>query len=1190
MNLEELLNFVDKFIYTKTGNWLKDIEVLIIRGSYEGKNYNEIAEDGNYTSKYLRQDVGPKLWSLLSETFGEKVSKTNFRSTLERHYRDDDRSANLANFGAGDLNLYRDWGEVVDVPNFYGREQNFAILKQWIVTDRCQTILLLGMGGIGKTSLSIKVAQQIQHEFKYVIWRSLRNTPPLEELLTELISFVSNQQEIVLPEFLEQQVSLLLHYLQQQRCLILLDNVDSIIQAGVYAGSYLPAYEGYGYLFDRLGRIEHQSCLFLTSREKPKEITLLEGDVAGVRSLHLGGLNRFAGQELFKSKGCYAARDEDLQEVSEHYDGNPLALKIVASAVQELVEGDMTVVLPQLKQGRFQFDDINDILERQWNRLSAAEQQVMYWLAINREPVSVSELQADIVSESGSQKLLGSFQSLVRRSLIDRCDNKRWTLQPVVMEYVTCHLIEAVSAEITAQKYNFLNDYALLKAQSKDYIRKIQVRLILRLVIDRLSETVGRHQQIEQCLKELLIKVRSEVPKQPGYIGGNILNLLAELNSNLSNLDCSDLTIWQAYLVETDLHNTNFANTDLSRSVFIDTLSETLSVTFSPNGKFLATSGTNGRIFVWEISTDRPFSIHKGHTSWICSVAFNPSAQILASASFDQTIKLWDVNSSHCLRTLQGHKDWVYAVSFSHNGEVLVSSSADCTIKLWEVSTGHCLKTLQGHTKLVSSIVFSSDGRTLASGSHDRTIKIWDVSTGQCLKTLQGHTHWVWSVALSPNCDTLLSGSEDQTIKLWDINTGQCLKTFQGHRKEVLPVSFSPCGKIFASGSEDQTIKLWDINTGQCLKTFQGHASRIWSVAFSPNGQTLASGSEDKTVRVWDVNTGQCLKIQKGYFNWVREVTYSSDGQTLASGNEDKTVRVWDVNTGQCLKTLQGHINRVSSVAFSPDDSVVASGSEDRTIKIWDVNTGQCLKTLQGHTGWLWSVTFSPDGGVVASGSEDRTIKIWDVNTSQCLKTLQGHTDWLWSVTFSPDGSVIASGSEDRTIKIWDVTTGQCLKTLQGHINRVWSVAFSPDGSVIASGSDDRTIKIWDVNTSQCLKTLQGHTDWVLSVAFSPDGSMVASGSEDRTIKIWDVNTSQCLKTLQGHTGCVSSVAFSLNSPVVASGSQDGTIKTWDINVDTSIKTLRAARPYEGMNIKGVLGLTEAQKDSLKELGAVEVA
>jgi RecA-family ATPase/5S rRNA maturation endonuclease (ribonuclease M5) len=564
MDLDELLRFVDESVYTKTGKHLKDIESCIIRGSWQGQNYEEIAEERGYTDRYLRQDVGPKLWKLLSETFGERVSKTNFRATLERHHRSatldtkqsrsspsnlsfqqlDPNSSNLelapeksssevpalANFEAGDINLRRDWGEAVDVPIFYGRHENLATIKQWIVTDLCRAVLLLGMGGIGKTSLSIKLAQQIQDGFEYAIWRSLRKAPPIKELLTELVNLLSSQQEIALPESLEQQVSRLLHYLQQQRCLILLDNVESILQGGVHAGSYIPEYEGYGYLFDQIGRIQHQSCLLLTSREKPKEIALLEGDVPRVRSLQLKGLTRSEGQEFFKAKGCYGTRDEELQEISEHYDGNPLALKMVASAVQELAEGDMTEVLPQLRQGRFQFDDINDILKRQWERLSTTEQQVMYWLAINREPVSLSELQADVVSEAVSQQLLAAVQSLGRRSLIER-SGKHWTLQPVVMEYVTCHLVEEVSAEIVTQRYDLLRNYALLKAQSKDYVRQAQARFILRLVINRLSTTIGSPKKIEQCLKELLAKLQEEASGQPGYVGGNILNLLCELPS-----------------------------------------------------------------------------------------------------------------------------------------------------------------------------------------------------------------------------------------------------------------------------------------------------------------------------------------------------------------------------------------------------------------------------------------------------------------------------------------------------------------------------------------------------------------------------------------------------------------------------------------------------------------------------------
>lgn len=131
-------------------------------------------------------------------------------------------------------------------------------------------------------------------------------------------------------------------------------------------------------------------------------------------------------------------------------------------------------------------------------------------------------------------------------------------------------------------------------------------------------------------------------------------------------------------------------------------------------------------------------------------------------------------------------------------------------------------------------------------------------------------------------------------------------------------------------------------------------------------------------------------------------------------------------------------------------------------------------------------------------------------------------------------------------MRVWNVRTGQYLQTLQEHTGRVWAVAFSPDGNTLASGSFDTTVRLWDVHTGQCRNILHGHTSWIRSVAFSPDGGTLASGSEDETINLWDVKKGERLKTL------------------------------------------RSNRLYEGMKITGVTGLTEAQKDTLKALGAVE--
>ena len=1078
--------------------------------------------------------------------------------------------------------LMVDWGEAPQTEQFYGREKELAELEQWIVGDHCRVVAVVGMGGIGKTSLTAKLAEQIKDEFKYVLWRELKNAPPLENILKTCIQFLSNQLRTNLPDDIDSQIALLLEYLQDHRCLLVLDNVESVLQGGNRAGQYREGYEGYGKLIQRAGEARHQSCLLLTSREKPKEIAHLEGEASPVRSRRLEGLIPSDGREILRDKGLCGA-EESWNALINRYTGNPLALKLVSQFIREVFDGNIAEFL---QEGEMIFSDIRDVLDQQFERLSEFEQKIMYWLAIEREAISLNELQKDSVRPVSKGALQEALRSLRRRYLVET-STKGITLQNVVMEYVTGLLIDQVCEEITSEKLSLFASHALIKAQTKEYVRESQVRLILTPVLQRLLTNLGK-EGIKQKFKSILSTLRERHPQQPGYAAGNVLNLLIQLKIDLSGYDFSHLAVWQAYLQGVALSEVNFAHADLGTSVFTDTFGGILCVAFSPNGELLAAGTANGEIWVWHATSGIALRTYQGHTDWIRSVTFSPDGKIIASGSDDQSIRLWDLSTGQCLKTLLGHTNWVYSVAFSPDGKTVASGSDDQSIRLWDLSTGQCLMTLLSHTNRLYSVAFSPDGKTVASGSDDQSIRLWDLSTGQCLKTLLGHTHWIWSVAFNPDGKTVASGSDDQTVRLWDVSTGQCLKTLLGHTHWVNSVAFSPDGKTVVSGSRDQTIRLWDLNTGECLKTLLGHTDWIRSVTFSPDGKIIASGSDDQSIRLWDLSTGQCLKTLLGHTHWIWSVAFNPDGKTVASGSDDQTVRLWDVSTGQCLKTLLGHTHWVWSVAFSPDGVTIVSGSDDQSIRLWDLSTGQCLKTLLGHTHWIWSVAFSPDGKTVASGSDDQTIRLWDLSTGQCLKTLLGHTNRVWSVAFSPDGKTVASGGGDQTVRLWDVSTGQCLKTLLGHTNRVWSVAFSPDGKTVASSSDDQSVRLWDLSTGQCLKILLGHTHWVNSVAFSPDGKTVVSGSRDQTIRLWDLSTGQCLKILLGHTHWVNSVAFSPDGKVLASGSTDGTIKLWDVQTGECFKTLRSDWPYERMNITMVTGLTEAQKATLRALGAIE--
>ena len=158
---------------------------------------------------------------------------------------------------------------------------------------------LLGLPQLEEDIISYR-SQQLKEEFEYIQRLSLRHAPPIKDLLASLIQFLSNGQETGLTLTRENQVSRLIDYLRSCRCLLILDNAESILRSGAYTGYYQTGYEDYGELLRRIGEVSHQSCLVITSREKPRDLVPLEGATLPVRALQLSGLKQLDGQEIIK--------------------------------------------------------------------------------------------------------------------------------------------------------------------------------------------------------------------------------------------------------------------------------------------------------------------------------------------------------------------------------------------------------------------------------------------------------------------------------------------------------------------------------------------------------------------------------------------------------------------------------------------------------------------------------------------------------------------------------------------------------------------------------------------------------------------------------------------------------------------------------------------------------------------------
>lgn len=1194
MTEQEALTFVDTLLHTANSKQkLNDIQSTIFLGTWAGCSYKDIAEklDDRYEYDHIKK-VGSQLWQSLSKILGEPVTKRNLQAVLRRYQQSQQTK--------------QDWGEAIDVSHFYGRQAELKTLETCILEDGCRAVGIFGLGGMGKTTLSVKFAQQIQSQFDYVIWRSLQQAPPLATLLGEILPILAGSTSTE-----DSSIAALMKELHSKRCLLVFDNVESILQDGNRGGQYQPSYEAYCQLFTRICDESHQSCLIITGRDKPNGFALREGKTLPVRAIQLQGLSSTDGQHILSDKGLQA-NDSQCQGIVKYFGGNPLALKIAATTIQTLFGSNIQAFLAQ---GSTVFSDLWDLIEQQFNSLSRLQQQIMYWLAINREGVMPAKLQAEILPKVAWKELLEALESLQSRSFIEdeRSIETAYTgltLQPVIMEYVSEKFIQTIEQEIINLDLNLFKTHALIEAQTQDYLRDAQIQLILQPLTERLLNHFETSAQLEAHLCKILSSLQHQTVVQSSYAAGNLLNLFCYLKTDLTGFDFSHLFIRQAYLANATLHDVDFSNSQITQTVFAEILGGVVCVTYSPDGQRFATSDTKGDIQIWDTSTGEQLVRCRGHLHWTWAVAFSPDGQYLASASDDYFVKLWDVETGQCLQTYQGHTYTVSDVVFSPDGQSIASCSQDATIRLWRVSSttpNPEILTLVGHKGRVWSIAFSPDGQTIASGGEDCTIKLWDVATQICLKEWVAHEHWARSVAFSPNGQILASSSYDQTIKLWDIKTQQCLKILRGHRQPVSAIAFSPniCrdshgGLSLASSSFDRTVKLWDVTTGKCLKTFLGHSNRVWTVAYHPNGQQLISGGDDHATKLWNIKMGRCTKTIIGHTNAVLSLALSPDGCYLASGHEDQTIRLWDIKNGTLIKTLREHTNRVWSLAFQPaipldkegrKKSLLASGSADYTIKLWDWKSRNCRQTLYGHSSWVWSIAFHRNGTQLASGSYDQTVKLWDIETGECLKTLQGHTSPVVCVAYSFDGKLLASCEFDGVIKLWDAETGECCQTITGHTNSVWSVAFSPNGDWLLSASLDHTIKLWSVSTGECLQTLKGHEGGVTAAQFSPDNQFVVSSSLDSTLKVWDILTGQCY-SLTGHsemihTLLVASVGLENNAVRLTafSGSLDESIKLWDLQAQKCRKTLKIPRPYEGMKVKGMQGLTQAQAATLEVLG-----
>ena len=665
------------------------------------------------------------------------------------------------------------------------------------------------------------------------------------------------------------------------------------------------------------------------------------------------------------------------------------------------------------------------------------------------------------------------------------------------------------------------------------------------------------------------------------------------------------------------------------------------------------------------------------HADRVTGMSFSPDGRRLATSSKDGTVKVWNLDNGRELLTYRGHEQGaddptnvfkVPNVAFAPDGKS-VASSGGKLIHVWDAATGKPGQTLTGHTAAARGLAFTPDGKYLVSGGDDRRVIVWDLGTGKAKLTYPVQTNRIEAVAVSagkgsartvaavnaggellvyPFADevrpqllgvsvseagaggfgvafvgetgNVLTCGHDPRVKLTTgpevgaavPGVGTTARIYSGHAGPVIALAATPDGTRFVTGGADRTARVWETATGKALAVFATAALPsagetrevgVSAVAISPDGTVAATGTVEGILQLWPLSADDESRQSADATDALWNVAVSPDGKTYATVGADKVARLYDAASGKLLKPLAGHKAAVPTLAYL-GDTVLATASGDRLVKLWDTATGQATD-LAGHMSAVLAVAANAPSGRLYSGGVDRSVRAWDA---------AGKPLWTWAtdspvtaLAVRPDGKRLAVGTADGTLTVLTApASGDPLRlgSVAAHTSGLGAAAFHPDGVRLLTCGGDGLAKLWLVNDAVAPTLLArlepagaskpaagaataptpGAVSPLSAVAFSPDGKLFALGGADATVRLWNTASLGEVRAFRGHADWVTGVAFSADGRSILSTSVDKTARRFDIARAEAASNSGHAGPVTAVAVspKGLLLATAGRDRAVK--------
>ncbi|MDB9396984.1 AAA family ATPase [Microcystis aeruginosa] len=446
MNITEVLQLIDERLIERDKKPLNTIQKAIFEGSWQGQSYQEIGNEYHRSETHIREE-GAKLWKLLSDAFGEEIRKSTSRSVLERVYIKSLKNSNIYSINGNNNNLcttentrlsnendlnsnnnsqsesiYHDLTLAPQIIDFYNRENELATISNWVFKQNTRLIAVLGLWGIGKTTLVKRFIDLNLEQFEVVIWKSLKFPKSLDLWLNDLLNTCQKEPK----ESTDNKIQQFLEVLSNHKCLIVLDDFQNLFAVGQMAGNYQPEYSSYQHFLKLIAEIQHWSHFILISQEKSAEMNYINQENSPTQCLELSG---FEAIDFLKNKGLQDG--ERWFELIQLYEGNPLYLTDIAVLIKDVFDGKVNDFLAE--NSLVITKKMQSHLKQIFGRCSPLAQQIALELSKVDQPLSREELKNNL--DLSASDLINGLQSLQQRYLIQREQN-RFQLSSIFKEYI----------------------------------------------------------------------------------------------------------------------------------------------------------------------------------------------------------------------------------------------------------------------------------------------------------------------------------------------------------------------------------------------------------------------------------------------------------------------------------------------------------------------------------------------------------------------------------------------------------------------------------------------------------------------------------------------------------------------------------------------------------------------------------